>query len=48
MLSAAGLGIAMGNAPDKVRQIADQVTGNNNEAGVAKAIRRVICSNKAG
>ncbi|WP_186328696.1 HAD family hydrolase [Bacillus sp. X1(2014)] len=42
MLSAAGLGIAMGNAPGKVRQLADQVTGNNNEAGVAKAIRRYL------
>ncbi|MEH7081230.1 Cof-type HAD-IIB family hydrolase [Neobacillus drentensis] len=42
MLSAVGLGIAMGNAPEKVRQLADQVTGNNNEAGVAKAIRRYL------
>ncbi|MFF2446564.1 Cof-type HAD-IIB family hydrolase [Neobacillus sp. NPDC058068] len=42
MLSAAGLGIAMGNAPEKVKQMADQVTGNNNEAGVANAIRRYL------
>ncbi len=42
MLSVAGLGIAMGNAPEKVRQLANQVTGNNNEAGVAKAIRRYL------
>ncbi|MGG3466107.1 Cof-type HAD-IIB family hydrolase [Neobacillus pocheonensis] len=42
MLSVAGLGIAMGNAPDKVKQLADQVTGNNNEAGVAQAIRRFL------
>ncbi|WP_026564233.1 Cof-type HAD-IIB family hydrolase [Bacillus sp. UNC41MFS5] len=42
MLSVVGLGIAMGNAPEKVRQLADQVTENNNEAGVAKAIRRYL------
>ncbi|MFJ5714070.1 HAD family hydrolase [Neobacillus sp. NPDC093127] len=42
MLSTAGLGIAMGNAPEKVKQMADQVTGNNNEAGVADAIRRYL------
>ncbi|MEH7308610.1 HAD family hydrolase [Neobacillus drentensis] len=42
MLSAAGLGIAMGNAPEKVRQLVDQVTGTNNEAGVAKAIHRYL------
>jgi Cof subfamily protein (haloacid dehalogenase superfamily) len=42
MLSIAGLGIAMGNAPEEVRQLADQVTGNNNEAGVAQAIRRYL------
>jgi Cof subfamily protein (haloacid dehalogenase superfamily) len=42
MLSVAGLGIAMGNAPEKVKQLADKVTGNNNESGVAKAIRRYL------
>lgn len=42
MLSVAVMGIAMGNAPEKVRQLADQVTENNNEAGVAKAIRRYL------
>ncbi|XJZ27048.1 HAD hydrolase family protein [Bacillota bacterium Lsc_1132] len=40
MLKAAGLGIAMGNAPDQVKQVANAVTENNNEAGAAKAIRR--------
>lgn len=42
MLSAAGLGIAMGNAPEEVKAIADQVTGSNQEAGVAQAIRRYL------
>ncbi|WP_040203139.1 Cof-type HAD-IIB family hydrolase [Neobacillus jeddahensis] len=42
MLSVAGLGIAMGNAPEKVKQLADQVTGTNQEAGVALAIHRYL------
>lgn len=42
MLSAAGLGIAMGNAPDEVKAVADQVTYSNHEAGVAHAIRRFL------
>ncbi|WHY00149.1 Cof-type HAD-IIB family hydrolase [Neobacillus sp. DY30] len=42
MLKAAGLGIAMGNAPAEVKALADQVTGNNQEAGVAQAIRRYL------
>ncbi|MFP7297084.1 HAD family hydrolase [Neobacillus niacini] len=42
MLSAAGLGIAMGNAPDEVKKLADTVTGSNHEAGVAQAIRRYL------
>jgi hydroxymethylpyrimidine pyrophosphatase-like HAD family hydrolase len=42
MLSMAGLGIAMGNAPEQVKQLADQVTGKNNKAGVAQAIRRYL------
>jgi Cof subfamily protein (haloacid dehalogenase superfamily) len=44
MLSEAGLGIAMGNAPDEVKQLADQVTGSNSEAGVAQAIRNYLLS----
>lgn len=42
MLSAAGLGIAMGNAPEAVKELADHVTGRNDEAGVAQAIRRYL------
>ncbi|WP_045518473.1 Cof-type HAD-IIB family hydrolase [Neobacillus niacini] len=42
MLTAAGLGIAMGNAPDEVKALANQVTGSNQEAGVAQAIRRYL------
>ncbi|MEH7249010.1 Cof-type HAD-IIB family hydrolase [Neobacillus niacini] len=42
MLRAAGLGIAMGNAPEEVKKWADVVTGKNDEAGVAQAIRRYL------
>lgn len=41
-IQCAGLGIAMGNAIDEVKVIADAVTGNNNEAGVADAIYRYL------
>lgn len=40
MLRTAGLGIAMGNAADAVKQAAGNVTGDNNHAGVAQAIYR--------
>lgn len=40
MLQWAGIGVAMGNAPDAVRRAADAVTGTHDEAGVAAAIRR--------
>lgn len=42
MLSLAGLGIAMGNAPEQVKRLADQVTKNYGEAGAAHAIRRYL------
>ncbi|WP_053362830.1 Cof-type HAD-IIB family hydrolase [Bacillus sp. FJAT-27251] len=42
MLTSAGLGIAMGNAPEKVKERADAVTESNDQHGVAKAIRRFI------
>lgn len=38
MLQAAGLGIAMGNAMENVKSIADDVTDTNMEDGIAKAI----------
>ena len=41
MLRAAGLGVALANAPERVRAEADRVTDRtNNEAGAAEAIRR--------
>jgi Cof subfamily protein (haloacid dehalogenase superfamily) len=42
MLSESGVGIAMGNAPDAVKSVADWVTGTNNEAGVARAVRKLF------
>lgn len=44
MLSKASLGIAMGNAPDEVKRVADKVTTRNNEAGVAHAIYHFLLS----
>ncbi|MGN7455178.1 Cof-type HAD-IIB family hydrolase [Paenibacillus pasadenensis] len=37
-----GLGIAMGNAQDEVKEAADAVTLGNNEHGVAYAIRELV------
>ena len=42
MIREAGLGIAMGNAPAAVKSAAGWVTGTNNEAGVAQAVRRLF------
>jgi len=42
MIEFAGLGIAMGNAPDDIKLIADYVTDTNNNDGVAKAVEKFI------
>lgn len=42
MLQLAGLGVAMGNAPDSVKRCADFVTLSNNEDGVAVAVEKAI------
>lgn len=39
MIKEAGLGVAMGNAQDIVKETADYITDTNIEDGVAKAIR---------
>lgn len=44
MIKAAGLGIAMGNAMDGVKEVADVVTKTNNEDGVAYAIKKWVLS----
>lgn len=40
MLQYAGLGIAMGNAPDEIKALADEVTLSNDEDGVAVALSK--------
>jgi len=42
MLQFAGLGVAMGNAPDEVKVAADYVTLSNAEDGVAVVIEEMI------
>jgi Cof subfamily protein (haloacid dehalogenase superfamily) len=39
MVSAAGLGVAMGNSPDELKDIAQHITLSNDEDGVAAVIR---------
>ncbi|MFZ5827568.1 MAG: HAD family hydrolase [Bacillota bacterium] len=41
-LSAAGLGIAMGNAVDEVKAVAGAVTGSNTADGWATAMERFV------
>lgn len=48
MLKFAGLGVAMGNAPEAVKQRADFVTAKNDEDGVAFLVESVLCSKKGG
>jgi Cof subfamily protein (haloacid dehalogenase superfamily) len=38
MIEFAGMGIAMGNAPEEIKLVADYVTDTNNNDGVAKAL----------
>lgn len=44
MLQKAGLGIAMGNAYDSVKAVADDITDTNENDGVAKAIQKWVFS----
>jgi len=42
MIEYAGLGIAMGNAVDTLKERADYITGNYDEDGVAQAIEKFV------
>lgn len=42
MLEWAGLGVAMGNAVARIKEVSDVVTSSNDEAGVAQAIQNYI------
>jgi 5-amino-6-(5-phospho-D-ribitylamino)uracil phosphatase len=44
MITDAGLGVAMGNAQDAVKEASDDITGKNTESGVAQAIRKWVLS----
>lgn len=46
MLEQAGFGIAMGNAPDAVKERADAVTSSNDDDGVAQAIDTMILAER--
>ena len=43
MLRAAGLGVAMSNASDDVKEAADAVAGSNNEDGIARFLLSLEC-----
>ena len=42
MLQAAGIGVAMGNAHEEVKQEADYITDDCNDSGVAHAINQIV------
>jgi len=42
MLAAAGLGIAMGNAPEALKRIAGYITDDNDSGGFANAVYRIL------
>ncbi|MFD2044959.1 Cof-type HAD-IIB family hydrolase [Ornithinibacillus salinisoli] len=44
MIQEAGVGVAMGNAQDAIKKVANYVTDTNNNNGVAKAIERFVLS----
>ncbi|MGL5292456.1 MAG: HAD-IIB family hydrolase, partial [Aeromonas sp.] len=42
MIEYAGLGVAMGNATDDIKQLAQHITARNDEDGVAKVIEQFV------
>ena len=48
MLRAAGVAVAMGNAAEAVKAVADVITADNDSDGVAAAIEALILSNQGG
>lgn len=45
MIEFAGLGVAMGNSPDDIKEIADYVTDTNMNDGVAKVVDKFVLNN---
>ena len=41
MLESVGMGIAMGNAPDDIKNIANDVTSTNNQDGIFNALQKL-------
>lgn len=48
MIEFAGLGVAMGNAPDDIKQKADYVTDTNMNDGVAKVVEKFVLKTTVG
>ncbi len=46
MIEYAGLGVAMGNATDATKALANYIIDTNNNAGVAKVIQKFILDEK--
>jgi Cof subfamily protein (haloacid dehalogenase superfamily) len=46
MLEFAGMGVAMGNAPEDVKKSADYITDTNNEDGVAKVVEKYVLNSR--
>src|SRR5699024_3086081 len=46
MIEYAGLGVAMGNATDEIKAIADYITADNLNSGVAEVIEKFILNQK--
>ncbi|MES5863789.1 Cof-type HAD-IIB family hydrolase [Bacillus cereus group sp. RP32] len=47
MIEFAGLGVAMGNAPDDIKEIANYVTDTNMNDGVAKVVEKFVLKKEA-
>ncbi len=45
MIEAAGIGVAMGNGDDKLKQMAQMITDSNDHDGIAKVIHEVVLQN---
>ena len=42
MIEFAGLGVAMANARDEVKEVADYITASNDEDGIVKVVKKFI------
>ena len=42
MIRNADVGVAMGNAPDEIKEIAREVVGSNNGSGIVEVVERFV------